>query len=577
MKKINFINVIKKIFDNLSLNKKIIIGIFFIFSLFSAFAETASISSVIPFMDLMIDPNKLSFYLDKLNIEINLELFTTNQMLILITLIFITIIFLATLLKILLGYIGTKISVSVTHEMNTLVFSQVVNSDYLTDNKNDENNINASIYQVNSVTVFLEQFLSIISNLIILSFVLLLVISLTDQKVIYASLIFFSLYFLITFITKRILFKNSELLAKNYNSRVVHLNNTIALFKNIKVDFLEKYFFVYFKKIDYQIAKSSLINTIAVSIPGTLMISFAIIIFSILILITNLYEYNLIEQIPIYAALVFGTQKMLPMMQNIYGAIAKMRANSFQALIALELISKNKIKLKKKYHIDFEKSIHFKEISYKYPASKELILKNLNFEMNIGDRILISGPSGAGKTTFLNLLLGLLKPLRGEILVDRKKINEKYHKSLRNLYSYIPQNIFIFNGTYKENISLSLKAKKIINKQRAVESAKIAMIDSHIRSSKKKYETIISHKGRNISGGQIQRLGIARGLYKDSKIIIFDESTNAIDRNNESKIYKNLNRKYKDKIFIFVSHKKINDNFFNKEYSLINKRLIRKK
>ena len=357
MKKINFINVIKKIFDNLSLNKKIIIGIFFIFSLFSAFAETASISSVIPFMDLMIDPNKLSFYLDKLNIEINLELFTTNQMLILITLIFITIIFLATLLKILLGYIGTKISVSVTHEMNTLVFSQVVNSDYLTDNKNDENNINASIYQVNSVTVFLEQFLSIISNLIILSFVLLLVISLTDQKVIYASLIFFSLYFLITFITKRILFKNSELLAKNYNSRVVHLNNTIALFKNIKVDFLEKYFFVYFKKIDYQIAKSSLINTIAVSIPGTLMISFAIIIFSILILITNLYEYNLIEQIPIYAALVFGTQKMLPMMQNIYGAIAKMRANSFQALIALELISKNKIKLKKKYHIDFEKRL----------------------------------------------------------------------------------------------------------------------------------------------------------------------------------------------------------------------------
>ena len=200
MKKISFINVIKKIFDNLSLNKKIIIGIFFVFSLFSAFAETASISSVIPFMDLMIDPNKLSFYLDKLNIEINLELFTTNQMLILITLIFITIIFTATLLKILLGYIGTKISVSVTHEMNTLVFSQVVNSDYLTDNKNDENNINASIYQVNSVTVFLEQFLSIISNLIILSFVLLLVISLTDQKVIYASLIFFSLYFLHSFI-----------------------------------------------------------------------------------------------------------------------------------------------------------------------------------------------------------------------------------------------------------------------------------------------------------------------------------------------------------------------------------------
>ena len=317
MKKINFLSVTKKIFKNLSSKRKLFIVFFFIFSLFSAFAEMASISSVIPFMDLMIDHNKFSIYLDKLNIDINLEVLSTNQMLFLITFIFIGVIFLTTLFKILLGYLGTKISVSVTHEMNKLVFSQVLNSPYVTDNKNDENNINASILQVHSITVFLEQFLSIVSNIIILSFVLLLVISLTDEKVIYASLIFFTLYLLITFITKKILYKNSEILAVNYNSRVAHLNNTIALFKNIKVDILEKIFFSYFKKIDYQIARSSLITAILVSIPGTLMISLSIIIFSILILTTNLYGYNLIDQIPTYAALVFGSQKMIPMMQNI--------------------------------------------------------------------------------------------------------------------------------------------------------------------------------------------------------------------------------------------------------------------
>lgn len=578
MKKINILSIITKIQQNLSIKRKVVLAIFFLFSLFSAFAEIASISSVIPFMELMINHNKVIFYFDKLNIDYEVENFTKNQILISITLVFVIIISFATLLKFFLGYVGTKISTLVTHDMNKLVFSQVLNADYITDNKNDENNINASILQVNSITVFLEQFLSIVSNIIILSFVLLLVISLTDEKVIYASLIFFTFYLLITFITKKTLYKNSEILAVNYNSRVAHLNNTIALFKNIKVDILEKFFFSYFKKIDYQIARSSLINAILISMPGTLMISLSIIIFSILILTTNLYGYNLIDQIPTYAALVFGTQKMIPMMQNIYGAISKMRSNSFQALTALNLISKNKKKnqIKKKYQIKLNDNIKLKNISFKYASDKNLILKNLNFEMEKGDRILISGPSGSGKTTFLNILLGLIKPLSGHVQIDGKKIDNNSHYLLRKFYSYIPQNIYVFNGAYKDNITLNFSKDKNLDKKKIIIASKIAEIHNFIMSTNNNYETTISHNGRDISGGQLQRIGIARGIYKDSNILIFDESTNSLDLKTENKIYKNLNKKeFKNKIMIFISHKKINDKYFNKKYNFVNKKLER--
>ena len=580
MKKISFLKVVDKIFQNLSLRRKITVGIFFIFSLFSAFAEIASISIIIPFMDLMIDPSKVNFYFEKFDINIELENFSNREILISITLIFISIILLATSLKIFLGYIGTKISTSVTHEMNTLVFAQIVNSEYLTDNFNDENNVNSSFFQVHSVTVFLEQFLSIISNSIIFLFVLFFTVSLSGEKVIFAAIMFISLYFLITLITKKILYKNSKILAANFDNRVTHLNNTIALFKNIKVDFLEKYFYSNFKKIDYQIAKASLINTITATIPGTMMISFAIIIFSLLILITNMNDNGLIERIPIYAALVFGIQKMLPMMQSIYGAITKMRANMYQALIALQLILKNKNRRSKinKNKINFKSNIKFKNINFKYKNNKKLILKDLNFEMEKGDRILISGSSGSGKTTLLNILLGLIKPLKGIVLIDGQKLNNSSHSLLRNIYSYIPQNIFVFNGSYEENISLNFNQNKKINKKKVIFSAKIAEINSHIRSTKNNYKTMISHNGRDISGGQIQRIGIARGLYKNSEIVIFDESTNAIDKQNENKIYKNLRKnQFKDKTLIFVSHKKINDKYFNKKYILLNKRLKRVK
>ena len=139
--------------------------------------------------------------------------------------------------------------------MNSLVFTQIVNSEYLTDNNNDENNVNSSILQVHSVTVFLEQFLSIISNSIILLFILFFTVSLTGEKVVYATLMFISLYFFITLITKKILYKNSRILAENFDSRVTHLNNTVALFKNIKVDFLEKYFIQILEKLIIKLQK----------------------------------------------------------------------------------------------------------------------------------------------------------------------------------------------------------------------------------------------------------------------------------------------------------------------------------
>ena len=581
MKKNIFWTIIKKIFSSFSYRRKIILGIFFIFSLFSAFAEMASISIVIPFMDLMIDYDKVNIYLSKFGAYIDLKDYSQSQVLVSITLIFISFIALSTFLKIMLGYLGTKISTSVTHEMNTLLFNKIINSEYIGENKIDENNINSSLLQVNSLTIFVEQFLSIVSNIVTLFFVLFFVISLTNEYVIYAGLIFFISYFFILLITKKILNRNSKILAENYDGRVAHLNNTVALFKNIKVDSLEKYFYKIFIKKDFFIAKSNLINAILVSLPGILMITIAIIIFSILIMITTLNNYQLINHLPIYAALIFGIQKILPMMQNIYGGITKARANKFQAIAALNVILKNnkkEKKKKKKIILNFNKSIKLKNINFLYKNNKNLTLKNLNFEMEKGDRILISGPSGSGKTTFLNILLGLIKPSSGHALIDGKKVNTSSHYLLRKFYSYVPQNIFVFNGSYKDNIALNFSKDENIDQKKIIFAAKNAEIHNFIMSTNNNYRSIISHNGRDISGGQLQRIGIARGLFRNTDILIFDESTNSLDLKTENRIYKNFNSKeFRNKILIFISHKKINDKFFNKKYNFVNKKLKRMK
>ena len=148
------------------------------------------------------------------------------------------------------------------------------------------------------------------------------------------------------------------------------------------------------------------------------------------------------------------------------------------------------------------------------------------------------------------------------------KVIEQYQKNI----SLIPQDIFIAEQSFSQNIALGLNDIEI---KRVQLCAKIAEIDKFIKSNVKQYNSVISHNGSNLSGGQKQRIGIARGLYKDSNIIIFDESTNSLDEKTEKKIFKNFDKYLKTKIIIAISHDKKNINFFNKIFTIVNGKLIR--
>lgn len=260
-------------------------------------------------------------------------------------------------------------------------------------------------------------------------------------------------------------------------------------------------------------------------------------------------------------------------MQNIYASNTKFRANYFQSESVINLISnQNKNQNKKYKEIKFPEKINYKNISFSYKNKK--IIKDLNLELKRGDKILIKGKSGSGKTTLVNILLGILLPSHGNVTLNSNTFRNKDFYHLRSLYSYTPQDIFIFNGTFYENISLENDNNQK-NYEKVVNSAKYAEIFKFINKQKHKFNSHATYAARNISGGQKQRLGIARGLFKNKLIYIFDESTNSIDKNVENKILENIKRNYKDEIVIFISHKNLNKKFFNKKYEFRNKRLIK--
>ena len=214
----------------------------------------------------------------------------------------------------------------------------------------------------------------------------------------------------------------------------------------------------------------------------------------------------------------------------------------------LEFLEKDLNDNKGEYVKEF-KSIRFENVSFGY-NDKNLILENLNFEINKGDKVGFVGESGKGKTTVLKLILGLYKPVEGAIYINDININNINIKSLYSLISLQEQNLFIFDGTLKDNITLN---SEISNDKvdKAIEVSQISELRKGIDIS----EIQIAESGANLSGGQKQRICLARALAKEFELIILDEPTSALDYNLEDKIKESLKRYIDDKTLIIISHR----------------------
>lgn len=203
---------------------------------------------------------------------------------------------------------------------------------------------------------------------------------------------------------------------------------------------------------------------------------------------------------------------------------------------------------------EFINSIQLKDISFKYPENQKWIFKNINFEIKKGDRIGLIGVTGSGKSTLVDIIMGLLTPSEGNIYIDGVQLAPQNLKIWQNLISHVPQNIYLSDTSIIENIAFGVDKNKIDYKL-AIECAKKAKIYDSIESLPQKFDTIVGERGSKLSGGQRQRIGIARALYKNAKIIVFDEATNALDNATEKKVIDSINLIDKEITLIFIAHR----------------------
>lgn len=263
--------------------------------------------------------------------------------------------------------------------------------------------------------------------------------------------------------------------------------------------------------------------------------------------------------VPTLGVFAFAGQRLMPELSKFYQSLAQLQAGGAAVtMVHMDLINNaasGSLPSAIPSALGLNNCLELKQISYQYPSAQFSGVTDVSLKIQAGERIGIVGSTGAGKTTLVDLMLGLLSPSGGILQVDGIPINDGNLREWQQSVGYVPQDIFLIDASVSENIALGLPYTEI-DHERVRHVAEIAKIDAFIRDSlPNSYETTIGERGVRISGGQRQRLGIAHSLYHDADLIIFDEATSALDNLTEAEVMASIAALPGEKTVIMIAHR----------------------
>ncbi len=546
-KKISSFSLVKKLYLHVEKKGKQKLLLMFFLSVIASFAEVFSIGMLIPFIGVIIDPD---FILENKLLSNYVVLFPEENLLFYLTCFFILAITISSSIRLFLIYSGIKISNYIGSNLGKKIYTNTLYQNYLFHvEKNSSDLISVLTNKIGSVTNILFS-LVILSSSFLISLSILGTIFIFNPYISIITVLFIgSGYLLSIYLAKKKLETNSLIVAKENITTIKSLQEGLNNIRNIIIDntynnAIDKYGNSYLSFLSYD-GNSKFIQ----QIPRFVLEALGVITIT---LIAYSFSKSIEESgiVTTLAAIAFAAQRLLPLFQQLYTGLTTVLSSKQSLIEALELLELSYQKKSINHNvIPFKNKIEIRNLSFGY-NNKNNIFDNFNLTINKGDIIGIKGETGSGKSTLLDILMGLLKPSSGKILIDNIEVNDSNITTFHNILSHVPQNIHLNDDTILNNIALSNE----INLDEIKEAANTAEILQYINSESKGFNTMVGEKGAKISGGQKQRIGIARAIYKKSKIFILDEATSALDSETENKIMEFFFHK-KDLTVIIVSHR----------------------
>ena len=526
--------------------------------MFSSFFEIISILSLVEYINFLSE-NKLGFLLNFINqklklnfLEINIKNFSY---------ILIIIFLLSTVLNLLTVLLLSKFTLQTGGEIESNLFEYYLRRDCLFHLETTSSKLLNNIFElVKRVTNFVMYPLMIILSKILFIIPLFAGLLIFKTQIsLFAMLAFVGLYVLIFQLFKKRMKFLGELQTKVSEDKFTILNQGFGGIKEVKILNKFQFFKKFYDSLYNRLVSIQVERDIVGRFPKYL-IELTVISGSILLILyfINKLQFNFNEIIINLSFFLIIAYKIIPALQQVYYNLNIVK-NHLPAVSKLSRDlenSKKIINLSNKMNrvLDNFLSLEVKDLSFEYKNSKNRILNKINFKVLGGEKIAVTGLSGSGKSTLINILLGLINFNKGRVIINNKILKKDDMLSWQKLIGFVSQSIFLTDRSIKENIAFGIPKNKIDN-LKIKKLIKICNLDKVVKDLPKKENTLIGERGAKFSGGQQQRLGIARALYTDPSVVILDEATNALDLKTENEILKSILNFKKNITIIMISHR----------------------
>ena len=526
-----------------------------------AFIEMLGLASILPFIGMLSNPDILNTnkYLGEIfNYAKNFGVDSENEFIFFLGTFVFTLLIISLIFKASTTYLQVRFNSMCQYNIGRRIIEGYLNKSYSWFLNRNSAELGKNI--LTEVSTVVGNGLSPLLNLVvqsIMSLTILTLLIIVDPKLALIIGLILCLAYVIVYksLLNIINLKSQERFNAN-QWRFTAVSEAFGAVKEIKLSGLEQTYIDRFSEPAKSLAKNQASLQVIGKLPRYAIeaIAFGGMLLIVLYLIAQ--SKNFTDAVPIIALYVFAGYRLMPSAQQIYISATQLRS----IIPALDALYKDIASLEKPVKkigekILFNKSINLRNINFNYPNNEKLALKKINLKIQSGTKVGIIGTTGSGKTTLIDLILGLLEPKDGKIEVDDKVINKNSLRSWQSLVGYVPQQIYLADDTIAANIAFGENPKNI-NLNDIETATKIANIHEFIsKELPLKYQTKVGERGIRLSGGQIQRIGIARALYRKPQVLVLDEATSALDNITEKSVLDKLNNFGNNVTTIIITHR----------------------
>jgi ABC-type multidrug transport system fused ATPase/permease subunit len=525
----------------------------------SAFAEVISLGAVLPFLGVLIAPDRLFSQPFVADLAHAWGITSADQLVLPLTVAFVVAALIAGTIRLLLLWASSRLAFASGADLSNELYRRTLYQPFRVHVIRNSSELISGITKKTESVAFgvLLSGLTLISSVVLLMAIILTLLAIDAKVASVAAVSFGTIYGLIIWLTRRQLQRSSQHIANEQTRVVQALQEGLGGIRDVLLDGTQPLYCDIYRRANYPLWRAQHNIGFVSSSPKFAMEALGVALIAALAYGLSRQPGGVSTAIPVLGALALGAQRLLPALQQSYSSWVHIVGSQTSLADVLELIDQPlpaEAYQPEPAPLLFNDAIHFDNVRFRYSSDGPWVLNGIHFSIPKGSRVGFVGRTGSGKSTVLDLLMGLLEPNEGQILVDGQPISGSRVRAWQRTIAHVPQSVYLADTTLAENIAFGVP-RDAIDMQRVQQAARQAQIADFIESRPEGYHTHAGERGARLSGGQRQRIGIARALYKKVNVLVLDEATSALDNTTELSVMEAIEGLSRDLTIMIVAHR----------------------